>query len=861
MQKKPFIIADWLPATPTKSSSTTTPAPPTVPPAPAKKAHTVQPTLADTDKHFDAVLAENGDNDFDIVLQRIESAGVDIAPLYPQWLQLGFALCDSFGESGREYFHRLSKQHGEYDVAICDDQYNRCLKSKKSGVTIKTFFQFAKDKGIDVSVRRGLEKYTGAGTPSLTRETAPAPELAQAPPAPEQTPKPPSNEWLAPLLAAYQENGEEKIEQLVICHDADDAETCKKHDVTAIFTADLAKALTKTVYYTTLKKYAENIYYIPTPKKDCTVEICNRFIEIRAIELPTPDKFSKYINGQGADFAHLSFGKLLQTAMPFQFWENVGKERKLSINTEYLINMVVKNGFHTYLEGSEAVYIRKQKNVITRLAQHTQQVRAFALNFTKQKSPFNEVRNFVANSTLVSKSRFEDLPTIEIDFTDFTEKNQYYFFKNCTVEVQADKIITHANNCAINTWEHAIIPHDFKRLPPAFTADANEFLFPENIKSHYGRFVLNTSRLHWRKELEERATGNAEDDAQYFADNRFSLNGLRLTPEEITEQLRNFAAKCYTIGYMLHRHKSKDKTWAVWVLEDTVVGSKEAQGGTGKSALIECLQNLIEIDTYNARNAKLTDKNHLFEKVTDNTRLLLLNDAREKFNFDFFYDIITGGIEVNPKNKASRYIDFYHSPKMVITSNYPPPNYNDASTARRIQFCVMTDWYHKPTENNDYREERRISDDFGYSIMSQDSHYTADFWNEDYNFLLDCLQFYLQCSAQKIRIEPPMSKINQRINRSQMGDDFTDWADVYFADDSGNFNISLLADAARNDFITATSSRPDYWKPKRFTIAMRSFCKLKGYTLNPPEVCNTKDGRIMQRDLNGKLQSFYYVKK
>lgn len=76
--------------------------------------------------------------------------GIDITNGYGNWRRLGFALADELGEEGRELFHSLSRLNNGYNQSECDRQYSAFLKSNGSGITIKTFFQMAKDAGIDI---------------------------------------------------------------------------------------------------------------------------------------------------------------------------------------------------------------------------------------------------------------------------------------------------------------------------------------------------------------------------------------------------------------------------------------------------------------------------------------------------------------------------------------------------------------------------------------------------------------------------------------------------------------------------------------------------------------------------------------
>lgn len=44
-------------------------------------------------------------DDVESVVREIEQRGIDIAPNYKDWVELGFALVDGLGENGREYYH------------------------------------------------------------------------------------------------------------------------------------------------------------------------------------------------------------------------------------------------------------------------------------------------------------------------------------------------------------------------------------------------------------------------------------------------------------------------------------------------------------------------------------------------------------------------------------------------------------------------------------------------------------------------------------------------------------------------------------------------------------------------------------
>lgn len=86
--------------------------------------------------------------DFDLIIKQIQEKHIDITVTYNDWLRVGFAISDKFGEAGRNYFHIISSVSAKYDQQLCDKQYTACLKSRGSGVTIATMYYLCKNAGI-----------------------------------------------------------------------------------------------------------------------------------------------------------------------------------------------------------------------------------------------------------------------------------------------------------------------------------------------------------------------------------------------------------------------------------------------------------------------------------------------------------------------------------------------------------------------------------------------------------------------------------------------------------------------------------------------------------------------------------------
>ena len=98
------------------------------------------------------------EHEIEQLVSAVESASADIAPDYTSWRDMAFALADALGESGRSYFHRLSRFYSGYDESEADKQFTACLRSHGSGITINTLFHLAKEAGV-LMIRNTVKPY------------------------------------------------------------------------------------------------------------------------------------------------------------------------------------------------------------------------------------------------------------------------------------------------------------------------------------------------------------------------------------------------------------------------------------------------------------------------------------------------------------------------------------------------------------------------------------------------------------------------------------------------------------------------------------------------------------------------------
>jgi hypothetical protein len=167
---------------------------------------------------------------------------------------------------------------------------------------------------------------------------------------------------------------------------------------------------------------------------------------------------------------------------------------------------------------------------------------------------------------------------------------------------------------------------------------------------------------------------------------------------------------------------------------------------------------------------------------------------------------------------------------------------------------LYSDYYHN-NESGDYNEERKVRDDFDMDLFTS---FSDTDWNDFYNFVAQCIQFYL---SQNSMIKPPMENANiQHLNRI-MGDAFSNWADTYFDE--------------ANNHLDCYTSRPDMYadykneigknakNAQSFKKSLQAWCKKMEYEFNPidkvPANSQGKYRKMMNNPAKQKTEEHFYI--
>jgi hypothetical protein len=592
-----------------------------------------------------------------------------------------------------------------------------------------------------------------------------------------------------------------------------------------------------------------------------------QYLELFTIELPDEllkrkdrrNNACKDVRDYFNHYYRKDFKALIEAALPYRFWEKKAKyegrgENKVFAGFDYefdnvqAYNFLAKNGFYRMRSGDKKtdwIFIRINGNTVSEVDPND--IKNFVHEFLKERLYDKNLRNSMFRTNQLSEGSLSNLDVTDIEFKDFDKESQMIFFTNKTIRVTKEGVEEFKpGDIACYSWEEEVRQHHYekpKEEPFIITKDelGTFDIEVKNKSCLFLQYLVQTSRIHWRDELEgERFQKLSEiDQEKYALENHINIAGHLLTPEQIEEQKRHLVNKLYCMGYLMHRYKDRSKAWFIYAMDAKESTDGQSHGGSGKSIMFDMAMRHLLGRTFQlpGRSPKLAEDAHKYDGLTEHDRYILIDDAHEYLRLDVFYTDVTGDMKVNPKGKKPYIIPFEKSGKLAVTTNYSPKN-NGPSTERRTLYTAFSDYYHNKGETTDYLESRDPKTDLGKSLFTE---FTRTEWNDFFNTAIYALKFFLSVDE---KVTPGMGNVNRRNLLNTMGVAFHDWAIAYFAEESEKRDTLLVREYIYKDF---TNANPGKWTAQTFMKRMQAFCKYHGFILNPKELHNTKEHKIIHK--------------
>ncbi|GHE65172.1 hypothetical protein [Roseivirga thermotolerans] len=697
-----------------------------------------------------------------------------------------------------------------------------------------------------------------------------------------------NNKWEAPDYKETEEDAESKedrketkIPELIICSGDRDALNVAGMGYFVVWkNSESAKITGKQMM--DMQKYAEKIYNLPDIDNTGIIQghkLAMIYMDIHTIWLPAELRNAKDWRGNPRkdlldfcewkrDRASSEFKQLLRISYPMKFWDSyVNKNGKITyeVRDTYMFNFLSRNGYYIYRkEGvkEDFIFIHVDGNIVAEV--NAIDVKKFVIRFLFERREDIKLRDFFLRTPRLNPSALTDLHETELDFRSYFKDGRIYFFSNGAFMVSADGIEKlKPGTIDKYVWEEKVLKNGLKKgfqiEKPFFKVthfldedgkQVIEDLEILNDDCEFFRYLIQTSRVHWQAELEDRLDNLPPKERRaYLEKYKFSIEGPNLEAEEIREQKLQLLNKMYVIGYVMHRNRKRSRPWVPLAMDYRLSDANKSFGGSGKSMIFEtglfAMSRMVKI---NGKDKKLWTQEHLFTEVTKDTDFILFDDLDEYFDFRMLFTYTSGSFSVNPKFGKRFTMSNDEAPLIVGTTNYGLRD-TTPSIRRRLFPMLFSDYYHLAGDG--YREHREINAEFGHDILDEDT--TPEEWNRFYNFMMQCLQLYLQLPKP---VYPPMSQMELRNLRSKMGDTFFYWAEVFFSPAGDNLNKELVKAEVMEEYQKEVGGKFKL-SSQGFKDKLEAYCMYSNLTYNPLPT-DERNNRIIRLH-NGKTTEMIFV--
>ena len=494
-----------------------------------------------------------------------------------------------------------------------------------------------------------------------------------------------------------------------------------------------------------------------------------------------------------------------------QYWEEVERaDRQGNVRITYEFKYVrarrflEHRGFGRYRTlAGDFQYIHLTPPVVRKV--ETWEVRDYIFDFTDANCK-EEVNEMIAKGGVqyFGPDKLQQLGFVEPNFLQPIKERQLFYFEDVCWEITAERIAEiDYSNITHHIWGDQKKKILARLTPELIHVSKDEDKFSYAItelgqKCHFLLFLENTSNFIWRKEELMK-----------------SQQDITITAEDRYENTVHLIAKLCAIGYMITEYKDRSVSKAVVAMDGKQSEVGVSNGRSGKSLVGELMKNISSTVYINGKKPDLATDNFLWDEITEKTKMVFIDDVRPSFDFESLFANVTGDWAVNYKGGRRCTIPFSSSPKIYITTNHALKG-EGGSFKDRQWLLAFSDWYndtHKPT------------DDFGLRFFDD---WDFEQWNLTWNLLAKCVQLYLQYGV----VESPGERLDARILRQSMGEEFISWAEEYYSS-SERLNNRIPRKDVYDDFLSVFPEQRKYCGATLFKKKILNYCKWKDYTFNP----------------------------
>lgn len=404
---------------------------------------------------------------------------------------------------------------------------------------------------------------------------------------------------------------------------------------------------------------------------------------------------------------------------------------------------------------------------------------------------------------------------------------QRMYFANEIWEITADgiKALKYSQQ-RLNIWKHQKKDHNVALLPPLVNITRLEngswtyTLSADGRRCDFLRFLENASNFTWRKD--------------------------EVTPEERLANAQHLVSKLAALGYLCASAKEASFSKAVIAMDGKQSEIGRSDGRSGKSLLGKAVGQVVQAKYYNGKAFAAQNNQFIWDGVDERTKLVNIDDCQKDFDFEDLFGLITGDWPVNPKGAKPYSLPYSVSPKVYVTTNHAVTGDGSSYTDRQW-LLAFSDYYnaeHKP--EHDFKT---------YFFEGWDTEQWDLFWN----LVAQCIQIYFLHGY----IGVPGDRLEKRKLLQELGDEFIEWADVYYSKDGEHFGKQLKRPDIYQSLLDHVGpKRATFYSARVFKSKLIKYCEYRDLIYNPDRydpirkryTTLDKDGRPVRDDKSNGME-------
>ena len=272
---------------------------------------------------------------------------------------------------------------------------------------------------------------------------------------------------------------------------------------------------------------------------------------------------------------------------------------------------------------------------------------------------------------------------------------------------------------------------------------------------------------------------------------------------------KRLCALLLVIGYLCDNYKTRSFIQSIFFTESNT--SNVANGRNGKGIIMSAIGEMTKIDKLSGKLLDL-DYQFVFQNINSLTNVMQIDDIKPDFDFSNFYSMTAEGFIINKKNKDPLILDFKHSPKIAMTSNYPIL-INGESDKGRIYIMEINSYY-----NADFTPKDEFKKDFFDDWDNNE-------WNIFYNLMIQIIhQFkvYFKKQNKLLVYKSDTIKFNQL--KKATSNEFAEFSKMIDLNKECEFNKLY------NTFLQQFDLEETKYSKRKFSDNLSNYAKMNGYS-------------------------------